>query len=271
MEQELVGTPVNAVAVKPINAIMQVVPDEGFDGSIYTEIDMKDLLIPKLLVAQATSKVVQNELATVGQLVNSVTGEVVADRGKEVEMLIISSKKSWFIYDKVTGQPEFVEELPYTSENSHWEKERELDILDENNKIIKKLNRQVGLTFMLLDASKASDPSSLPFAMTCKMTQYTAGRALINHIAQLAAIKKHPWVKSILVSTVKKSNDKNTWYVINTRSGNIVDPRTDSGAAIYANCKMWRDTVLSAKITVDDSDIKTEAVGTVDATVSKEF
>lgn len=231
--------------------------DVDFDSSVLQDIDMHDLLIPKLLLAQSTSKLVQDEKCLAGQQVNSVTGEVVADRGQDAEFVILHSFKSWVRYLMEDGQPKFIGEVPFSVENSNLPREEETP---EGT-----IKNQICLSFFILPKKEAHLASTLPMLASMKMTNFTTGRALINHIAQLGAIKKNPWAKSIVLSSVKKSNDKSTWYIQQYRMGSIIDMSTEEGQAINENAKMWRNIVKGGNVKVDTEEdaqvVSPESIG----------
>lgn len=231
-----------------------VVGDADFDASILADLDMKDLLISKLLLCQATSKLVQNDLAMPGQMVNSVTGELVVDKGQEEEFLIIHSYKSWFRYILKDGQPTFMGEVPYGPDNTHFPREEETP-----EGMIK---NQIALSYFLLPKKLAHLPSTMPLVATYKMTSFITGRALVNHQAQLAAIRKNPWARAVVLSSIKKASDKNSWWITQYKPGSIVDMTSEEGQAINANAKMWRDIVKggAVKVAAEESEVETPIV-----------
>ena len=77
-------------------------------GASVSVIDQKDMLIPKLLTMQPTSTFVSEERAAPGDLVSSVTGEVIGGKGKWLKFVPLMTYKTIEYYDKSGAKPKLV-------------------------------------------------------------------------------------------------------------------------------------------------------------------
>ena len=66
-------------------------------------VDNSDVQIPKVLVMQGLSNHVTNELRNVGEIADSVTGELLVPRGESREALLFEPFKTWVVFQNIKG------------------------------------------------------------------------------------------------------------------------------------------------------------------------
>ena len=146
-------------------------------GAIYTN----DYLLPKLWVMQALSEQlkVDKELEQ-GDIINSLTGEVVCLKGEELEFVVVRSYKRWQGFRILAnGKKEYVKEFSgiMTLENANWPYE-----FTENG--VNCRRRQVNSFIILLKKDiLANNPQ--PYVIDFTSSSRQGGRKLITALKNL--------------------------------------------------------------------------------------
>lgn len=232
--------------------------------------DVHDILIPKLLVGQATSKLVQEEKIAFGQVFRSTTREVLGGKGNPFMVVPLYHFKNWILNEKVGGKFVFRGVEPFTAENQDkpwvWTEQKEGKTTE--------WKREQALNFYVLllpdivrdqQARKAfaesrelpdTEASLLPCLLQFKSTSYKAGKILVTHFAKAADFDVPPFVNVFNLDTEKVTGEQNSWFIwkpANTGKTPVEYLKT---------CAKWRDIVAKQSVKVDDSDL----VGDVEAT-----
>lgn len=228
-----------------------VVPDvfRRADDATPTTIDPKDITIPRLVVMQGMSKFVAQETAQPGDIANSVTGEVLAGKGKTIKFVPLSHFKT-IIRSKNVGKglPQFVSQEawnPKTHANLEWEET--IDGVEYYNTSC--------LNFYVLLERDLDNPAAFPYLLTFRRSSYRNGKKLVNHFMQMDMMKAEPWFGTLELLASKEQNDEGTFYVFDIKVSSQTDPK-------YApKIRMWADTLRKNAHKVDDS-IEDEVVAT---------
>ena len=244
------------VAVKQDTAVATV--GQGAWGS--EGVDKSDFLIPKILLMQGLSKFVADEKAQMGDFVNSVTGEVIAGRGKPIEIIPLISFKTWIKFEETSqGKWEYRGQEPMTAANAHWELDGEENGL--------KVRRDRALNFYVLLASEADRPDALPLLISCRRTSYMAGKKLVTYFGQCQMANQPPAAHSLPLEGKKVQNDKGTFYVLDVDAAKKKRVSEKQLAKAYE----WYQTLKKGGVKVDDSDLTEASTETVDVSVDVEF
>jgi hypothetical protein len=228
--------------------------------------DVTDVLIPKLLVGQSTSKFVQEEKVSFGQIVRSTTLEVLGGKGKPFEFIPLSHSKTWIVSEKVNGRFEFRKIEGYSPENKdkpwiwtenkdgrsvEWKREKALNfyVLLPGD-VIKDVAARA--TFAETGELPDTEASLLPCFLQFKSTSYGAGKALVTHFAKAADFGIPPFANTFLLDTVKIQGDQNAWFVYKVDRAGKTEPK------YLEACNKWRDIIKSQSLKIDESDIVTE-------------
>jgi hypothetical protein len=232
-------------------------------GSWKFEGDVSDILIPKLLVGQATSKLVQDEKVGFGQIWRSTTGEVLGGKGKPFQAIPLFHFKTWVLSEKVSGKFAYRGSEPFTAENrekpwiwtervdgktTEWKREQALNfyVLLPDDIARDWASREA---FQTTGELPDTDASLLPCLLQFKSTSYKAGKTLVTHFAKAADFGVPPFVNTFHIDTDKVTGDQNSWFIFK------VDGAGKTNSDYLAACAKWREIVAKQNVKVDDSDL----------------
>lgn len=239
------------LAPKEPGALTLAAQDEWDLGSV----DSRDIIIPKLLIMQSPSKLVQQEKAQFGDLVNSVTGEILGtarEKGtKPVKFIPIKEEKTWTVFELSGTKPEFRGSEPRTPVNDDLPREFTKD--GKNFRRYRTLNYFV----LLIDELEKTD-MPLPYVLSFRSTSYKSGRVLSTHFLMCkAALQKGnvtpPPATTFELSGEKASNDKGTFYILQAKAAGETKPEHVAIAA------QWLKTLRTKAYTVDETDAEVDA------------
>jgi len=235
----------NEVVVKQETALSTEVHDWQDSETL-----SQDILIPKILLMQATSQLVQKEKAEVGALVNSVTGKKLGSaREKDfspVALIPIKIQNIWIQYENLSGQLEYRGTIPRTKQNEGLPTEW------EENGVKWRRDRTINL-FCLLEKDLQED-FPMPYVIAFKRTSFTAGRFISTHFSKCDMARQMgkvipPFATTFKICGEKKSNEQNTWYAFSFGEDTV--KTSEQGMALASQ---WEKTLRSKAVTIDDSD-----------------
>ena len=226
MSNELVNKQTTEVAIP-----------EGAWGS--EGVDSHDILISKILLQQSLSKFVLDEKAKPGDMVDSVSGEVLGDKNKPIEIIPIMMNKSVVVEILRDGKYEYLRQEPVQSFPEKLEYVKD----GESYRLNKSLN------FYVLNASTAKEADAFPMVISFRRTSFMAGKALSTHFAKAQIGRYSPASKVFSISTHKVENDKGTFYTFT----DVKQVRASTPEEL-ANAYNWYKTLKSASVKVDESD-----------------
>lgn len=205
-------------------------------------VDVRDLLIPKILVMQGLSELVANEKALMGELRDSLDGKLLAAKDAQIEVIPFHYNKTWVIFEEAKGgKLEYKETIPWSASNSDWTWEAVVDG--------KKVRRDQSLNFFCLIPSEIAGGYFMPYMLSFRRTSYKNGKKLITAKEKLKMFGRPLASKVFSLSSQKTENDLGTFYVFD-----IVESRDTTKEELEA-VKPWFDMVQSAAVKVDDSDL----------------
>jgi hypothetical protein len=232
MKQELVKKETNQVAVP---TFMQ-------DMSLYGATDSTDILIPKLLAMQGLSKYVAAEKAQMGDIVNSVTGEVLGGKKEAINFIPLKVFKTWVRYKYEKNSPMYIGTEEAKGQTYQWE---------EEIGGVKFRNDQV-LNFYVMLEKDLTKPFALPYVLAFRRTSYTAGKKLNTQFEVSKASGIPPFMQTYALTTTKQQNDQGTFYTFDITPGKPTD------AKFIPSIEKTFKLLVGAAIKVDDSDIVEE-------------
>lgn len=247
-------------AVTPIKSALPAEVSQAAWGS--EGVDNSDIIVPKLLVMQGLSQLVADGQASVGQIRDSLEGKLLGgwDASKKapvpVEFIVFQSFKTWVEFQNLNGKDEFKAQYPMTPENMALPLEEMVGGI--------KIRRDKALNFYVLIPSEIAGGAAFPYLLTVRRTSYKAGKKLITTFAKLRSFKKPVAAKVMTLLVAQQENEKGKFFVFDVATGR------DSTDAEMNEAYRWYKTFQTAKVTVDNSDLKTEAPAPV-AAGSEEF
>lgn len=173
-------------------------------------ITAKEATIPKILLMQGLSKLVMNGEAKVGELVDSLTkevlgGQVSAKENKAVEFIPLFSWRAWKISHLVGDKYKYVSQVPITTANENDPIE-----FAENGE---KYRRDKVLSFYVLRPEDIKNGTAFPYAISFQRKAMSAGKNLASFIMKLNKMNKTSASKVFAVSVKKEENDLGTFFV----------------------------------------------------------
>lgn len=194
-----------------------------------------DIIIPKLLLMQGLSEFVSERKKTPeghpigqGDLVNSVTLDVVADPESSIQVIPLKMTNSWRLEEKVGGKMEYRGTEPRTANNedapwefkkngSDWKRTKVIDLfalLPEDIESYRAELKKAADSGEMPDLNK----TLMPVVISFRSTSFNAGKKVATFYAQLRDMARiNPNVRSyhytLELSCYQDKNDKGSYYV----------------------------------------------------------
>jgi hypothetical protein len=216
------------------------------------------LLIPKILMAQGMSERVKQKKLAEGDIYDSVTGEKLGDEKTPIEIIPISSFKTWTILNKKKGKnkPDFVGIVPMDSSNADLP--REVEENDGSTTI-----NNYTLNFNVLLAKELKEGGALPHVVSFQRTSLKTGKVLANQVTKLGMMKQPAAAQTALLGSQMVTNDQGTFLVFTIQKGR------NSAKEEILEAKSWYDILSKGQFKVDDSDLKSDEVEVESDTTDK--
>ena len=239
------------------------------DTSVFTG-DAADVLIPRILIAQATSKVVADEKVSFGNFYRSTTLETLGGKGKPLSFVPLTHWKNWVILKrnaKNIYEFERIEEFTPENRAREWEWKAKSDKgVEEQWKAEQNLNF-FGLLTKDIETDLAARAefkktgklpniahSLMPCCISFKSTGYKAGKTLVTHFAKAADFEVAPFVSTFLIDTEKGNAESGSFYVPVVTQADAPTPE-----AFLDVCVKWKGIVGTQKVKIDDEDVNQRA------------
>ncbi len=213
-------------------------------------IDSSDILVPKILCAQAISEAVVMGDVPLGSIYESIDKTVLANynakdsaKSEDLEVIAFSSYKTWV----VTVDKEYEGTYPYSPENANWVKEEEV----EGKTIVRDL---VNNFFVVCpkDLKEHGPDGVFPYLLPLKRSSYKAGQKISTTATKLA--KKSKPIASVVFKLSRTMGEhkesKGKYFIVDATFSRNTEPEEMKIA--YE----WYKTLQSRAddIKVDDSD-----------------
>lgn len=231
------------VAVKDTNTAVST----DVNASWGTEgLGKQDLLIPKILMAQGMSEKVKQKKLAEGDLYDSVSGDKLGDEKTPVEVIPISSFKTWTVLNKKRGKnkPDFVKIVPVDATNQELPREQE----ESDGSIT--INNYT-LNFNVLLVKEIQEGGALPHVVSFQRTSLKTGKALANQVAKLGMMKQPAAAQTAQLGAQMVTNDQGTFLVFTVSKGR------NSTKDEITEAKQWYDILSKGAHRIDDSDLQT--------------
>jgi hypothetical protein len=244
-----------AVAVPAAAQVPEISPELAAWGA--SPIDEKDIVIPRLLLMQPGSDLVTDGKASFGHVINSLTGEKIADMQTPFKVLPFMLKKSWVEYEapaKKGDKKRFLRTYAVAPDNKDQKYEGE-EKNDEGKTI--KITRDLCMNFYVLLPSELDRGGELPYILTFRRTALKDGKKLAtqmyvtNYGAQLP-----PPALIVTVAVKKQATDAGTWCTPDVLLSPDATKRS-SKEQIEAALK-WFKTINSSNMKEDNSALERE-------------
>jgi hypothetical protein len=229
--------------------------DWGYDN----EVSASNVIIPKLLLMQKTSKLVDDDSIEVGvgDIVRSTSKEVLASKGDGVEIIPLHTYDTWVNYDVSDGSPKFVGIEPCTLQNEGLEWDYEVDgKAFRRDKTINVYGLVKSDVVEHVEAKEKGGSTLLFPVLVCfSRTSHRAGKVIASHFFMCKNARQPAPATVFRLHSDRRSNDQNSWYAWEVaRSGATEE-------ILLGECRQWynilKDSLHTQK--VDHSDLEEES------------
>lgn len=202
------------VAVK--NGGTELAAHEDMSWGHTTAASEDDVIIPKLLLMQKTSKFVDDESLDigVGDIVRSTTKEVLAKKGESVEIIPLNMSKTWVNFTLESGQPKFIgiEERNKSNDGLPWD--YEVDGIPHRR------DATLNVYCLIKDdvdeylaAKEKGEPAMLfPSLLSFSRTSARSGQVISSHFFLSSKMGVPAPMTMFKIQSTRRSNDNNSWY-----------------------------------------------------------
>lgn len=223
-----------------------IIPDGAWGAA--EELTADDFCISRILVTQPLSKNVLDGIASIGELRDSLTNELLAKQNQYYEVLVFDRWLNWVILKN----KEYVKSVPVTTENTQdpWEEHIGEDIIQ----------RTKTMNFYCLPI--ADGKGAIPKVLSLRKTGFRTGQLLQMQFAKLAAgegfrddDKKAPKVKkarpsaAIVVGLTPIKQTKKEYTFFNCDFKVIREATSEE----MSNAFFWYQKLKKAKNVIIDS------------------
>lgn len=212
------------------------IPTE-LEGSWGNEnIEAKDVLIPRIFVAQKMSEVCDSEEVKPGEFYRSTNHEVIGGAKKAAELLVLSSFKTWTIEQKKGERYEFETIKPYFPQDANlpW------DFTEDG--ITKRRNET--FNFYVIVVSDIASGEVLPSVLSFRRTQVICAKQITSYMMHMKQFKAPACSYVLEFTTALKENDLGSFHVPQMKKGRkaTVEEMTV--------CKQWYDAISKGAVKV---------------------
>jgi hypothetical protein len=207
---------------------------------------------------QGLSQLVADGDAQMGDIVDSLTGEVIAcGREKDFKTLNfvpLFSFQEWVVYEKLAADKlQYVEKVPYGPSNATWKWDTDTH------------KRVLVMNFYVMLDRDLDDKSALPYLLSFRSTSYKAGKKLATLVKKGALGDRPAPAYTYELSANKEANDKGTYYVFDVKKVGDTDTKAYDPST-KGVCFEWFKQLKAGTHKVDDSDLTVtpETMGTTE-------
>jgi hypothetical protein len=225
----------------------------------HEEILSSDIMIPKLLLMQGLSELVNEGKARQGDMVRSTTGEVLGNAKEAVEFIPLTFYNQWIIQELVGKKYEYRGVEPMTAKNqdlpwefehngSKWKRVKSINVYALLPKDIARERKEVQAA---LAAGSLPDPSTalMPVLISFRSTSYNAGKTIVTHFARAQKYKVPAYVSTLKLTCTQDKNDLGSFFVFG------VEPAGKTAQDDQTVAQEWYQILSQGKHKVDDSDL----------------
>ena len=223
-------------------------------------VDSSDIMLPKILLMQGLSEAVNEDRASMGDIVNSLTYEKLGDKNTSVEVIPISTFKTWVVSTKEPKGSKFEYDSVLQMDASNVNLPMDETLSDGTE-----VRRDRTLNFYVLLSSELPQGDAFPYVVSFRRTSYPAGKKFINHFTKMSMLKASPAAKTLKLSCRIEKNDLGNYFVFDVDSGRI-STKEEVGAAYE-----WYKTLSKGMFKVDNSDLKAPEPKSNDAEGTAEY
>lgn len=243
-------------AVKEQAAIQVTTTGQDLNSWGPSEISSRDIIIPRILLAQPMSDSVTNGSAKFGEFRESLAGELLGDFKKGFNVIPFHMRKVWVEYDVTSGNDmknkKFLRITPVTPDNEANKYNDEEK--DDEGKTRKIMRDYVMEFYVLLESELEVGAGAIPYTISARRSSAQAGKKLATQMyVKNASAGKAPPAVTLEVTAKKESNDQGTFAVWD------VAPVKPTDARYQGEAFKWFQMVRAGAAKVDETAYAEEA------------
>lgn len=251
-EKEEEGT--KEVVVKKGSELTNEVHEAGdFDMSDFMDdgLEMDDIRLESLVVTQSNSKARdENEALQEGDVYLSISRDIVAKKGEKIFFVPLYIKKLVQIFENETksADPNVARKGKYIETVPSKTVPKSVPYIDEGY-----IRQQVRTVFGCILSEGFS--KVVPYKISFKSSSMKSLNPVMLKVTEHVNAKKGnlPYDLVFSVATKKVSNDKNSWYILDTEYARLI---TDDEKEDIKGCVSLIKS-LNSEVLLDDSDTET--------------
>lgn len=206
------------------------------------EVEASDIRIPRLLLMQSQSDLVNERKAQSGDIIESAMQTKLGDDKTEVKIVPIYIFKDWMIQKKINGKYEYLSREEYTVANSTRPRE---EVVNGDE-----LRNVLGINVLCMLEKDLNDPSAIPHLVTFRMTGMNAGKDISTLSVRAKSVGKPAAFYTIALGCDFTKNDKGNFFVFKVKGVE----KTANFAEIEPTLYKWYQTFKSGVAKVDEED-----------------
>jgi hypothetical protein len=177
-------------------------------GKFGAGIDADDIIIPKVLLMQSISQLVDAEKAKAGDFVHSLDEVVIgAKEEKPVEFIVLGMYKTLQTYE----DDKYVKTEPLTSVNKNLPYEEVVGAT--------KVNRTKVMNYYVIRPSDIEAMQVFPMVISFKRTSFKAGKKLATKLTMLEEFGAPMYAKTFNLVATQEEGEKGKYYVMDIKDG----------------------------------------------------
>lgn len=224
---------------------MSVEPGKELQTEVWgcgADITAADIELPRALVMQKMSKLVDEGAGKPGQIIDSIDRTVLGGTDSAFEAIIFTFDKVWTVQTKEENK--FIRSEPVTPQNANdaWE-------FEEDGKT---LLRSQYIRFYCLRAGAGLD---IPLVISLGRTSFNTGRRVLTVFQRMSMQGLVSAARVINFKTVKQEKDGKAYYVVTYEVGRETTPTE------IAHAKNWfgQFAAMKDRIKVHEDEVETNA------------
>lgn len=235
-----------------------------------------DVVIPKLLLMQQMSELVQEKKAQSGEMVRSIGGTKLGDEKKPVDIIPLTFQNLWMLQEDAMGKGKYefrgYEPRTAANENAEWDfmvngtKWKRTKVMNLFALLPADIDAQMEEMKKFEETGEIDlDRTLLPVVIPFRNTSFKAGREIATLFVKADSVARRVgkpvpvYGQMIRLGCYLEKNDKGSFYVYKTEPAGKTSPEHKEVAAT------WYATLMSRSFAVDESDAKEDSAAPVDA------
>lgn len=208
------------------------------EGAWGTEnIEAKDVLIPRIFLAQKMSDVVDKSDVKAGQFYLSTTKEALSGVGQSLEILILNSFKTWTIEQKKGDKYEYHSIEPYSPSQANLPWDFELMGVT--------MRRNETFNYYIVLPKDIESGEAIPALLSFRRTQVKCAKAITSYLMKMKQFKAPACMYVIELSSHLEENDLGSFHVPQIKQGR------KATLDEMSLCKKWYDSISHGSVKID--------------------